>query len=172
MRKFLIAILSAGLLCACGSVQEAQNLANCKYALRNVELTDYNLTSLGFEVVISITNVNKKQAASLKRFEGKMTVNDEYMADVTLKNIVIEPNSTKNAKAKFTVPMSTFNNKLLGLISMNSATLDYHLSGTMYFEGPLGVEIPMPVELSGSYSNIPAPLLCKRAGFYYLFQKA
>ncbi len=152
MKKFWLCILSAGLLCACASVQEAQNLANCKYALRNVELTDYNLTSLGFQVVVSITNLNKKQAASLKRFEGKLTVNDEYMADVTLKDIRIEPNSVKNAKAKLTVPMSTFNNKLLGLISMNSATLDYHLSGTMYFEGPLGVEIPMPVDI-GRYGN-------------------
>lgn len=152
MKKFLIALLLTGLLCACAGVQEAQNLANCKYTLRNVELTDYNLTSLGFEVVVAITNISKKQTASLKRFEGKMTVNEEYMADVTLKDIVIEPNSTRNAKAKFTVPMSTFNNKLLGLISMNSATLDYHLSGTMYFEGPLGVEIPMPVDI-GRYGN-------------------
>lgn len=152
MKKFLISILSAGLLCACAGVQEAQNMANCKYALRNVELTDYNLTSLGFEVVVSITNLNKKQTASLKRFEGKMTVNDVYMADVTLKDILIEPNTTKNAKAQLTVPMSTFNNKLLGLISMNSVTVDYHLSGIMYFEGPLGVEIPVPVSI-GRFGN-------------------
>ena len=152
MKKLLFCLFFVGLLGACGTVQEAQNLANCKYALRNVELTDYNLTSLGFEVVVAITNLNKKQPASLKRFEGKLTANDEYMADVTFKDIRIEPNSTKNAKAKFTVPMSTFTNKVLGLISMNSATLDYHLTGTMYFEGPLGVEIPVPVDI-GRYGN-------------------
>ena len=152
MKKLFLCLLSLGLLAACAGVREAQNLANCKYALRNVELTDYNLTSLGFEVVVSITNLNRKQAASLKRFEGKLTVNDEYMADVTLKDVLIEPESTKNAKAKLTVPMSTFNTKLLGLISMNSATLDYHLTGIMYFEGPLGVEIPVPVEF-GRYGN-------------------
>ncbi len=145
-------LVSICLLGACASVKEAQNLANCKYALRNVELTDYNLTSLGFTVVITITNLNKKQAATLKRFEGKLTVNDDYMADVTLKNIRIEPNSVQNAKAKLVVPMATFSNKILGLISMNSATLDYHLTGTMYFEGPLGVEIPMPVDI-GRFGN-------------------
>ena len=152
MKKLGFCILLAGMLLACAGVQETQNLANCKFALRNIELTDYNLSSLGFEVVIAITNLNKKQPASLKRFEGKLTVNDEYMADVTLKDIRIEPDSVKNAKAKLTVPMSTFNNKLLGLISMNSATLDYHLTGPMYLEGPLGTEIPSPVDI-GRYGN-------------------
>lgn len=147
MKKLFICVLLAGLLTACASVQEAQNLANCKFALRNVELTDYNLTSLGFDVIVSITNLNKKQAATLKRFEGELTVNDAPMAHITLKDIRIEPDSVKNAKASVTVPMVTFSNKLLGLISMKSATLDYHLTGTMYFEGPLGVEIPMPVDI-------------------------
>ena len=107
---------------------------------------------MGFDVVIAITNLNRKQPATLKRFEGELTVNDAPMAHVTLKDIHIEPNSTKNAKARLMVPMSTFTGKLLGLISMNSATLDYHLTGTMYFEGPLGVEIPMPVDV-GRYGN-------------------
>ncbi len=147
MKKILLSLLFVCSLVACSSVQEAQNLTNCKFALRSVEVTEYNLSSLGFDVVIAITNNNRQQTASLKRFEGKMTVNDEYMADVTLKDIRIEPNSTKNAKAAITVPMSTFSNKLFGLVSMGSATLDYHLTGTMYFEGPLGVEIPIPVDI-------------------------
>ena len=43
---------------------------------------------------------------------------------------------------------------VLGLISMGSATLDYHLTGTMYFEGPLGAELPVPVDIGriGSYN--------------------
>ena len=147
MKKILVGFLGLILLSACAGVQQAQNLANCKYALRNVELTDYNLNSLGFTVIIAITNMNKKQAAKLKRFEGELTVNEEHMANVTLKDVYIEPDSTKNAKAKFVVPLQTFSNKLVGLLSMKSATLDYHLTGTMYFEGPLGVEIPMPVDI-------------------------
>lgn len=154
MRKVFFCILSLCLLGACASIKEAENLANCKFALKSVELVNYNLTSFDFDVIIAITNLNKKEAASLKRFEGKLTVNDDPMADVTLKDIRIEPNSVKNAKAKLTVPMTTFGNKMLGLISMGSGTLDYHLTGTMYFEGPLGTEIPLPVDIGrvGSYN--------------------
>lgn len=154
MKKLFLCLLAAASLTACATIQEAQNLANCKFALKSVELTQYNLTSFDFDVVVAITNMNKTQAAALKRFDGKLTVNDDYMADITLRDIRIEPNSVKNAKAKVTVPMATFSKKVLGLISMGSGTLDYHLSGTMYFEGPLGTEIPLPVDIGryGSYT--------------------
>ena len=128
-------------------MQQAQNLSNCKFALTSVQITDYNLSSLGFDIIIAITNPSKTETASLKRFVGKLTVNDDYMADVTLKDILIEPNSTKNAKAKVKVPLATVSSKLIGLLSMGSGTLDYHLTGTMYFAGPLGVEIPVPVDI-------------------------
>ena len=154
MKKLLLLFTAAALLTACASVQETENMADCKFALRSVELTNYNLTSFDFDVIIAITNMNRKEAATLKRFEGELTVNEEKMADVSLEDIRIEPNSTKNAKARLNVPMTSFNSKLLGLISMGSGTLDYHLTGTMYFEGPLGTEIPVPVDIGriGSYN--------------------
>lgn len=154
MKKLWLLFTAAVLLTACASVDETENLANCKFALRSVELTNYNLTSFDFDVIIAITNMNRKQAASLKRFEGELAVNEDKMADVTLDEMKIEPNATKNAKAQLNVPMTAFNSKLLGLISMGSATLDYHLTGTMYFEGPLGTEIPVPVDIGrmGSYN--------------------
>ena len=154
MKKLFLFIFSAVMLTACASVKEAQNVANCQFALKSVELTDYNLTSFGFDVVVAITNPNKTEAATVKRFEGVLTANDDKMADVTLKDVRIEPRATKNAKAKITVPMAAFNSKLLGLISMGSGTLDYHLTGTMYFDGPLGTEIPVPVDIGryGSYN--------------------
>lgn len=154
MKKLLLLFTTAVLLTACASVKETENMADCKFALRSVELTDYNLTSFDFNVIIAITNMNRKEAAALKRFEGELTVNEEKMADISLADIRIEPNSTKNAKARVNVPMTAFNSKLLGLISMGSGTLDYHLTGTMYFEGPLGTEIPVPVDIGriGSYN--------------------
>ena len=154
MKKLLLLFTAAVLLTACASVKETENMADCKFALRSVELTDYNLTSFDFNVIIAITNMNRKEAAALKRFEGELTANEEKMADISLADIRIEPNSTKNAKARVNVPMTAFNSKLLGLISMGSATLDYHLTGTMYFEGPLGTEIPVPVDIGriGSYN--------------------
>lgn len=155
MKKFLLLFVACTLFWGCSSMEQTQNLANCKFALTSVNLTDYNLSSLGFDIVIAITNPSKTQTASLKRFDGKLTVNDDYMADVTLKDIKVEPNSTKNAKAKISVPLSAVSSKLIGLLSMGSGTLDYHLTGTMYFEGPLGVDIPVPVDIGrvGSYNS-------------------
>ena len=154
MKKLFLFIAAAVLFAGCATVKENENMDDCKYALRSVELTNYNLTSFDFDVIIAITNMNRKEAAALKRFEGELTVNEEKMADVSLEDIRIEPNSTKNAKARLNVPMTAFNSKLLGLISMGSGTLDYHLTGTMYFEGPLGAEIPVPVAIGrlGSYN--------------------
>lgn len=147
MKKLLYILMMLAFIAGCSSMQKAQNLSNCKFALTSVNLTDYNLTSLGFDVVMSITNPSRTESAALKRFVGKLTVNDDPMADIVLKDIHIEPNSTKQAKAKVTVPLTTVSSKIIGLLSMGSGTLDYHLTGTMYFEGPLGVEIPIPVDV-------------------------
>ena len=147
MKKIALLIVAAIFLAGCASVKEAQNLSNCTYALKSVEVTDYNVTSIGFVVTIAITNPNKKEPAKLKRFEGELSANDDKIADVTLKNINIAPNSTYPAKAKIDVPMSAMTTKMVGLLSMGSGTIDYHLTGTMYFEGPLGVEVPLPVDI-------------------------
>ena len=154
MRKLFLLLLGVTLLGACATVKEASNLANCTYTLKSVEVSDFNITSLGFLVTIAITNPNKTEAATLKRFTGELTANDDKIADVELKDIHIDPNSVKMAKAKVNVPMTTLSSKLVGLLSMGSATVDYHLTGTMYFEGPLGTEIPLPVDIGriGSYN--------------------
>lgn len=147
MKKIILFLLVLCNFFGCATVKEAETLANCKFALQSVELTDYNLTTLGFDVTIAITNSSKTQKASLKKFVGKLTVNGTYMADITLTDVVIEPNSVKQEKAKLTVPFASFSSKILGLLSMNSGTLDYHLTGTMYFAGPLGIEIPIAVDV-------------------------
>ena len=154
MKKLLVLIVCAGLFIGCASVKEAQNLSDCTYTLKSVEISDYNLTSLDFLVTIAIKNPNKTEAATLKRFTGELTANDTKIADIELKDIKIDPNTTKLAKAKVNVPMATLGSKLMGLLSMGSATVDYHLTGTMYFEGPLGTEIPLPVDIGriGSYN--------------------
>lgn len=151
MKKILFGLCALFLLAGCASIKQAQSLSNCKFALTSVKLTDYDVSALGFDVVIAITNPTRETAA-LKRFVGKLTVNDEYMADVTLTDIKIEPNSTKQNKAKVKVPLSALSSKLVGLLGMGSATLDYHLTGTMFFEGPLGVEIPLAVDV-GRYGS-------------------
>lgn len=154
MKKLLLFVVCFGLLAGCTTVKQASNLKNCTYALKSVEIGEYSLTSFNFVITIAITNPNKTEPAKLKRFVGVLTANDEKMADVTLQDIEVAPGSTYNAKAKVNVPMTTFGSKLLGLISMGSGTINYHLTGTMYFEGPMGVEIPLPVDMGriGSYN--------------------
>ena len=58
----------------------------------------------------------------------------------------------KNQKIYLTVPMDVFDGKLLGLVSMGSATVDYHLTGTATFDTPLG-EVPVPVDIGRLGSN-------------------
>lgn len=154
MKKLAILIICMGLLAGCATVKQTQNLKDCTYALKSVEIGDYSLTSFNFVITIAITNPNKTEPAKLKRFVGVLTANDEKMTEVTLKDIEVPPASTYPARAKVNVPMTTFGSKLLGLISMGSGTVDYHLTGTMYFEGPMGVEIPIPVDMGriGSYN--------------------
>lgn len=151
MKKFLLFAFAPFLLAACASVQEAKNFANCTYALRGVEISDYNVNSLSFNVYVGITNLNRKEAAAIKKFEGEMFMNDVKVADVSFDNVRIEPDSVKNQKIYLDVPMETFSSKLLGLVSMGSATVDYHLTGTAYFDTPLG-EVPVPVDI-GRYGS-------------------
>ena len=154
MKKLFVCCAAIFLLAGCTTVKQAANLKNCTFALKTVELTDVGLTSLKFTVTIAITNPNKTETAKLKRFIGVLTANDDKLADVTLSNIEIKPLETYKAKAKVTVPTTTLGSKLIGLLTMGSATVDYHLTGTMYFEGPMGVEIPLPVDMGriGNYN--------------------
>lgn len=153
MKKLLSAVLISFLFTACASVQEAENFANCTYALRSIEVSDYNVNSLSFNVYVGITNLNRREAAAIKKFEGKLYMNETEVADVSFDNVRIEPNSYKNQKIYLTVPMDTFDGKLLGLVSMGSATVDYHLTGTATFDTPLGeVSVPVDIGRVGSYN--------------------
>ena len=146
MKKLLLFVLTPLLFAGCAAVQEAENFANCKYALRSVEIADYTINSLAFDVYIGITNLNKKEAAAIKKFEGQLTMNDTHVADVSFADVRVEPNSIKNQKVHLVIPMTTFSSKLLGLVSMGSGTVDYHLTGTATFDTPLG-EVPVPVDI-------------------------
>jgi len=152
MKKILSMLCSALLLSACAAVQEAKNFANCKYAIRNVEVSDYNINSIGFDVYLNITNLNKKSDAAIKKFDGKLTMNDIYVADITFADVRIEPNATKTQKATVTVPMKNLTTKMVGLVSMGSASVDYHITGIAHFETPLG-DVPVPVDFGRRGSN-------------------
>ena len=152
MKKLLLLMSACLLMGACATVQEAKNFANCKYAIRNVEVSDYNTNSLGFEVYLNITNLNRKTAATIKKFDGKLTMNEVYVADIVFEDVHIEPGATKTQKAAVTVPMKNLTTKLVGLVSMGSASVDYHIAGVATFDTPLG-EFPAPVDFGRRGSN-------------------
>lgn len=152
MKKILSVVCAALLLGACAAVQEAKNFANCKYSMQGVEITDYNVNSLDFDIYLAITNLNKKSAAAIKKFEGKLTMNDVYVADINFADVRIEAGATKIQKAAVTVPMKKLNSKLVGLVGMGSASVDYYITGTAYFETPLG-DVPVPVAIGRRGSN-------------------
>ncbi len=152
MKKLFLLISTVLLLSGCATVQEAKNFANCKYSIRNVEVSDYNINSLGFDVYVSITNLNKKSDAAIKKFDGKLTMNDVYVADINFEDVRIEAGATKTQKAAVTVPMKSLSTKMVGLVSMGSASVDYRITGTAYFETPLG-EVPVPVDIGRRGSN-------------------
>ena len=155
MTKLLVFVSAVLMLAGCASVKEAANLKNCTYSFKSVEVENIGLKTIDLLVTLVITNPNKKEPAKLKRFEGVLTANDDKIADLTLKDVVIPPASPYTAKAKVAVPTATLSSKLLGLLSMGSGTIDYHLKGTMYFEGPMGVEVPLPLDIGrlGSYNS-------------------
>ena len=155
MKKILSLLAAVLLFTGCASVQQAANLKNCTYSFKSVEVENIGLKSIDLLVTIAITNPNKKETAKLKRFVGVLKANDAKIADLTLKDIEIPALATYNAKAQVAVPTATLSSKLLGLLSMGSGTIDYHLTGTMYFEGPMGVELPLPLDIGrlGSYNS-------------------
>jgi len=155
MKKILCLLAAVTLFAGCSSVQQAANLKNCTYSFRSVEVENIGLKTIDLLVTLAITNPNKTETAKLKRFVGVLEANDSKIADLTLKDIEIPALATYPAKAKVSVPTATLSSKLLGLLSMGSGTIDYHLKGTMYFEGPMGVELPLPLDIGriGSHNS-------------------
>ena len=154
MKKLWVALMGILLFAGCATVQQAKNLKDCTFALKSVEVEEVGISAISFLATIAITNPNRTQTAKLKRFVGKLDANDKKIADVTLADIEIAPLATYPAKARFSVSTITLGSNLVGLLAMGSGTIDYHLTGTMYFEGPMGVEIPLPVDMGriGSYN--------------------
>ena len=66
MRKTFLFVVATLLISGCATVQEAKNFANCRYSIRNIEVSDYNINSITFDVYVLITNLNKKTKPTIK----------------------------------------------------------------------------------------------------------
>ncbi len=149
MKKLFFFLLSVTFLCACTTVQEMQQTANCQYDLAGVEVTEYSLNNLSADVSLAITNKSKTTNARMKRFVGKVYLNDSPISDINLGEFVIAPQTTQVQKATINVPFSQVGKNIIGLVVANSQSVKYKVVGTIYFETPIG-EIPLPVVFARS----------------------
>lgn len=149
MKKLLSFLLSVAFFCACTTVQEMQQTANCQYDLAGVEVTEYSLNNLSADVGLAITNKSKTTNARMKRFTGKVYLNDSPLADVNLGEFLVAPQTTKIEKVTINVPFSQISKNVLALVVANSKSVQYKVVGTIYFETPIG-EIPIPVVFAKS----------------------
>ena len=95
MKNLFLFIISLTFFCACNTVQEMQQTVNCKYDLAGVEVTEYSLNNLSADVALAITNKSKTTNAKMKRFTGKVYLNDSPITDLNLGEFLVEPQSTK-----------------------------------------------------------------------------
>ena len=149
MKNLFFFIMSVTFLCACTTVQEMQQTANCQYDLAGVEVTEYSLNNLSADVALAITNKSKTTNARMKRFTGKVYLNDNPLTDISLGEFLIAPQTTKVEKVSINVPFSQIGKNVVGLVVANSKTVQYKVVGTIYFETPIG-EIPIPVVFTKS----------------------
>lgn len=149
MKNLFLFIISLTFFCACNTVQEMQQTVNCKYDLAGVEVTEYSLNNLSADVALAITNKSKTTNAKMKRFTGKVYLNDSPITDLNLGEFLVEPQSTKVEKVSINVPFSQIGKNIVGLVIANSNTIKYKVVGTIYFETPIG-EIPIPVTFAKS----------------------
>ena len=144
MKKIFILLLSFVFLGACTTLKEINQTVNCQYDLAGFEVTEYSLNNLSADVALSITNKSKTTNAKMKRFAGKVYVNDSPVTDITLGEFLIAPQSSQIEKATINVPFSSIGKNIIGLVLANSQSINYKVVGTIYFETPIG-ELPIPV---------------------------
>lgn len=144
MKKIFFLLLSFTILSACSTLKEINQTVNCQYDLAGVEVTEYSLNNLSADVALAITNKSKTTNARMKRFSGKVYVNDSPVSDITLGEFLIAPQSSQIEKATINVPFSSIGKNIIGLVLANSQAINYKVVGTIYFETPVG-ELPIPV---------------------------
>lgn len=147
MKKFkLFLLLSLSFfVCSCASVKNMQEqMVNCKYSLAGVSTEDVSLTNLTLSVGVLIANNSKTTTAKVNRFQGKLYLNGQDIADIAFGAIQVEPMSSEIGKAQVVVPYEKIGKNIAGLVATNSMAIKYKVAGNIYFDTPIG-QIPFPV---------------------------
>lgn len=141
MKKIFI-LMAVFMFSGCATLQENYNMTNCKFALLAVEPTEFSFSNISFDVVLAVTNP-ARTAASVKRFDGDLFINDINITKLVFKDVVVEPGTTKTLKSSLEIPVTSLG-KFAGLVTARSSEIIYEVKGTMYFATPLG-DIGVPV---------------------------
>ena len=146
-RLFFVLALAAGFICSCATVKNMQEqMVNCKYSLAGVSTEDVSLTNLTLSVGVLITNNSKTSPAKVNRFQGKLYINNQDMADIAFGAIEVEPMQSQVGKAQVTVPFDKLGKNIAGLVATNSIAIKYKVAGYIYFDTAIG-QLPFPVSV-------------------------
>lgn len=147
IKLFLLLVLSAVFITACTTVRNMQEqMVNCKYALAGVSTEDVSLTNLTLAVGVLITNNSKTTTAKVNRFQGKLYLNGNDIADIAFGAIQVEPMKSEIGKAQVIVPFEKLGKNIAGLVATNSMAIKYKIVGSIYFDTPIG-QLPFPVAI-------------------------
>ena len=146
-RPFFILVLVFAFFCSCSTVKNMQEqMVNCKYSLAGVATEDVSLTNLTLSVGVLITNNSKTTTAKVNRFQGKLYLNGQYIADISFGAISVEPMQSEIGKAQVVVPFEKIGKNIAGLVATNSMSIKYKVVGNIYFDTPIG-QLPFPVAI-------------------------
>lgn len=146
-KLFLFLVLSTIFVPACSTVKNVQEqMVNCKYSLAGVSTEDVSLTNLTLSVGILVTNNSKTTTAKVNRFQGKLYLNGNDIADIAFGAIQIEPMKSEIGKAQVIVPFEKLGKNIAGLVATNSMAIKYKVAGNIYFDTPIG-QLPFPVAI-------------------------
>ena len=144
-RLFFTLILIFGTICACSTVKNMQEqMVNCKYSLAGVATEDVSLTNLTLSVGVLVTNNSKTTAAKVNRFQGKLYLSGQDIADISFGAMTVEPMQSEVGNVKVVVPFERLGKNIAGLVATNSMSIKYKVVGNIYFDTPIG-QLPFPV---------------------------
>ena len=147
IKLFLLLVLSAVFITSCTTVKNVQEqMVNCKYSFAGVSTEDVSLTNLTLSVGVLITNNSKTTTAKVNRFQGKLYLNGNDIADIAFGAMQVEPMQSNVGKATVVIPFEKLGKNIAGLVATNSMSLKYKVVGNIYFDTPIG-QLPFPVAI-------------------------
>lgn len=147
---FLSVVTSLSLLAGCSAAQQALNIENPRYTIRDLQARPriaipLNQSSIDFDFVISVDNPNTV-GLNLDRIDFSVFVNENRLLDsMSNQRITIPARGVGDIRLTSRVPYSNISNifrEVADVIQGNRAR--YEIRGNAYYRTPIG-EMKFPV---------------------------